>query len=195
MAHSWSNWSKTIRATPTEVTAPWTAAALEATVHQALAQRRRIKAVGSGHSFTGVAVAEDIQVNLDNYTGIVAFDQQAGRITLRSGTRLWHIPRLLDGSGWAMENLGDINQQSIAGAISTGTHGTGAAYGGLASQVVGLEVLTGTGQCLNVTSDHHPELLDVVCPAFFGHLFDGFSLGGSGQLESTIVDLVGPLVL
>ncbi|GAA4116542.1 D-arabinono-1,4-lactone oxidase [Enteractinococcus coprophilus] len=180
MAHSWSNWSKTVTATPTEVATPWTTAALETTVHQALTQGRRLKAVGSGHSFTGVAVAEDIQVNLDNYTGTVAFDQQTGRITLRSGTRLWQIPQFVDGSGWAMQNLGDINQQSIAGAISTGTHGTGAAYGGLASQVVGLEVITGTGHSLSVSQEHEPELLDAL----------RVSMGALGILTSVTLQLV-----
>ena len=180
MAHTWSNWSKTVSSTPTDVATPWTTEAVEATVSQAIAQSRRVKAIGSGHSFTGIAAADDLQLDLANYTGIVAFDQHAGRVTLRSGTRLWQIPQLLEGSGWAMENLGDINQQSIAGAISTGTHGTGIAFGGIASQVVGLEIITGTGQCLTICVDHDPDLLDAL----------RVGLGAFGILTTVTLQLV-----
>lgn len=180
MAHTWSNWSKTVSTTPTDVATPWTIEALEASINEAIAQCRRIKAVGSGHSFTSIAAADDIQLDLTNYTGIVAFDQQRGRVTLRSGTRLWQIARLLDGSGWAMENLGDINQQSIAGAISTGTHGTGIRFGGLASQVIGLELITGTGERLTVSEDHDPDLLNAL----------RVSLGAFGVITTVTLQLV-----
>lgn len=180
MAHTWSNWSKTISSTPTDVATPWTIEALETTVDEAIAQCRRLKAVGSGHSFTSIAAANDIQLDLSNYTGIVTFDQHAGRVTLRSGTRLWQIAQLLDGSGWAMENLGDINQQSIAGAISTGTHGTGVRFGALASQVIGLEFITGTGQRLTVSEDQDPEVLDAL----------RVSLGAFGIVTTVTLQLV-----
>ncbi len=180
MSHSWSNWSQSVSSTPTTVVAPWTTAALEQAIRVGVEQGRRIKALGAGHSFTGIAVADDIQLDLSNYTGIVAFDQQAGRVTLRSGTRLWQIPKLLAGSGWAMENLGDIDQQSLAGAISTGTHGTGQAYGGIASQVVGCELITGTGEHLTISEDENAQLLDAL----------RVSLGALGIMTTITLQLV-----
>lgn len=180
MSETWSNWSRSVHSTPVDVERPWTTAALERSVHNGIAQGRRIKAVGSGHSFTGVAAAEDLQLELSNYTGIVAFDQQAGRVTLRSGTRLWQIPKLLAGSGWAMENLGDINQQSLAGAISTGTHGTGLTFGSIASQVIEMDLLTGTGQRLTVSADQDADVLDAL----------RVSLGACGILLTITLQLV-----
>lgn len=180
MSNTWSNWSKTVSSTPTKVATPRTTQALEATIDEAVMKGRRLKAVGSGHSFTGIAAADDIQVDLTHYTGIVNFDSHTGRVTLRSGTRLWQIAQVLAGSGWAMENLGDINQQSIAGAIATGTHGTGLAYGGLASQVVGFEIMTGTGQCLTVSKEQNPELLDPL----------RVSLGAFGIITTVTLQLV-----
>jgi FAD-linked oxidoreductase len=160
MTHTWTNWSTLQRATPTRIETPWTSAELHRIVQQAVAQGRRIKAVGSGHSFTGIALTDDILVDLSHYTGIVAVDPECQQVTVRSGTTLEQLAELLDDTGLAMQNLGDINKQTIAGAISTSTHGTGLGFGSLASQVVGLEIITGTGQILTVSPQNHPELLD-----------------------------------
>ncbi len=83
-------------------------------------------------------------------------------MTLLAGTRLHRIPGLLAPYGLAMENLGDIDRQSIAGAISTGTHGTGAEYGGLATQVVGVTMVTAAGEFLRIDQEHESELLPAV---------------------------------
>lgn len=162
MTTTWTNWSKLQRATPARVETPWTTTELHRIVDEAVAQRRRIKAVGSGHSFTGIARADDIQLDLSNYTGILDIDPSCQQITVRTGTKLWDLAQLLTETGMAMENLGDINQQSVAGAISTSTHGTGVTFGGLASQVVGVEMLTGTGEILTVSEHHNAHLLDAV---------------------------------
>lgn len=180
MKRTWTNWSKLQRATPSTVETPWTRTELQRVVQQAIAQGRRIKAVGSGHSFTGIAIADEIQLDLSNYTGIVALDPVRQQVTLRAGTRLWQIPQLLADTGLALQNLGDINKQSIAGAVSTSTHGTGLAFGGLASQVVGLELLTGTGQWLTISDQENPELLDAL----------RVTLGAFGILATITLQLV-----
>lgn len=162
MNRTWTNWSKLQRATPSRVETPWTTSQLQYVVDEAIAQHRQVKAVGAGHSFTGIAVADDIQVDLSHYTGVVEFDPVAQHITLRAGTRLWQIPHLLADTGLALQNLGDIDQQSIAGAISTSTHGTGLCFGGLASQVVGIELLTGTGEVVTASAGDSPDLLDAL---------------------------------
>ena len=180
MQTTWTNWSKLERATPKRVETPWTTAEVHRVVREAIAQGRRIKAIGSGHSFTGIALADEIQLDLSNYTGIIALDPIRQQITVRSGTKLWHIAQLLADTGLALQNMGDINEQSIAGAISTSTHGTGKAFGGFGSQVVGVEVLTGTGQLLTVSAEQNPELLDAV----------RVTLGALGIITSVTLQLV-----
>lgn len=180
MTASWSNWSASVRNTPDQVVTPWTTASLQRVVETALAQGQKIKAVGSGHSFSPIAVADEVQVDLRNYTGIIALDQQTAQVTVRSGTKLWQIPQLLADTGLAMQNMGDINQQSIAGAISTSTHGTGITFGSLASQVVGLELLTGTGELLTVSARHNETLLNAL----------RVTLGALGILTSITLQLV-----
>lgn len=169
-----------MRATPAAIERPTTTPQLQRIVDDALAAGRRLKAIGAGHSFTEIAVADDIQLDLSQYTGIIALDPARQRVTLRSGTRLWQIPELLADTGLGMQNLGDIIQQSIAGAISTGTHGTGLTFGGLGAQVVGLEMLTGTGETLRVCLEEQPELLDAL----------RVSLGAMGIITSVTLQLV-----
>src|SRR5690606_10946108 len=128
----------------------------------AVAHKLPIKAVGAGHSFTGIAVAPGVLLELDDLQGLVSVDTDRARVTLLAGTRLHRIPRLLAPYGLAMENLGDIDRQSIAGAISTGTHGTGAGFGGLATQVIGATLVTAEGEFLRVSEPESPELLPAV---------------------------------
>lgn len=128
----------------------------------ALAHGLSIKAVGAGHSFTGIAIAPGVLLELDDMQGLVSVDAERRRVTLLAGTRLHRIPALLARHGLAMENLGDIDRQSIAGAISTGTHGTGSGFGGLAAQVVGVTMVTASGEFLRVDDESNPELLPAV---------------------------------
>ena len=109
---------------------------MQRAVQAAARQGLTIKAVGAGHSFTGIAVAEGVQLLLGRLSGVVAVDEASARVTLAAGTPLRRLPRLLAPFGLALQNMGDIDRQSIAGATSTGTHGTGGAFGGLATQIV-----------------------------------------------------------
>ena len=111
-----------------------------------------MKAVGSGHSFTGVAVTDGLLVHLDRMTGLRSLDVPSGLVTVEAGTPLRELNELLDRHGLAMANLGDIDVQTLSGAVSTGTHGTGHALGGLATQVVGLELLTADGNVVQCSA-------------------------------------------
>jgi L-gulonolactone oxidase len=112
---------------------------------------------GSGHSFTGAALTDGVLLRPERLTGLLAVDTAARTATVRAGTRLRELSGLLAAHGLALENLGDIDAQTVAGAIATGTHGTGAGYGGLATQVTGLELVLADG---TVTStDGRPDLL------------------------------------
>jgi FAD-linked oxidoreductase len=158
----WHNWARTEKVRPLRVERPRTTAAVQRAVRAAAGSGIPIKAVGAGHSFTGIAIAPGIQLELEDLTGLVGQPTSDGRVTFLAGTRLHEIPRLLAPYGLAMENLGDIDAQSISGAVSTGTHGTGARFSGIAGQVRGVVMVTATGDLLEVNEESSPELLPAV---------------------------------
>jgi L-gulono-1,4-lactone dehydrogenase len=160
----WQNWGRTVRVRPRRVEHPASTGAVQRAVRAARARGLRVKAVGAGHSFSAIAAAPDVLLDLSDLAGLVAIDRERARVTLRAGTRIHDIPRILAPYALAMENLGDIDRQTISGAISTGTHGTGARFGGIATQVVGMTLVTGDGELLTVDETHEPELLAAVAP-------------------------------
>jgi L-gulonolactone oxidase len=154
----WRNWGRNQSSTPREVASPASVEAVSRIVERAAQDGRRVKAVGAGHSFTAAAVAEDIQLRLDQLTGILGADESAGLVTVAAGTPLHVLNAELEARGLSMSNLGDIDAQTISGAISTGTHGTGAALGGLASQVRGLQLVLADGSVVEVSETSDPDL-------------------------------------
>jgi FAD-linked oxidoreductase len=158
---AWSNWGGNQRATPCAVEHPRDVEELSLLVKRAAEAGRRVKAVGAGHSFTAAAVTDGTLVRLDRISGLRDIDLTSGVVTVAAGTRLHELNRLLAAHGLAMSNLGDIDRQSIAGAISTGTHGTGDRLGGLATQVRALELVAGDGTVVTCSPKERPELFDV----------------------------------
>lgn len=156
---SWQNWGRTAQVRPVRVERPRSPEGVQRAVVAAVNHGLTVKAVGAGHSFTGIAVAPGVLLELDDMQGLVSADAVSGRATFLAGTRLHRIPALLAPFGLAMENLGDIDRQSISGAISTGTHGTGRGFSGLAAQVVGITMVTAAGEFLRIDEEQHSELL------------------------------------
>jgi len=156
----WRNWSGLESATPTREATPADVGDVVAEVRRALEDRTTVKMVGTGHSFTAIAAPEAAMLRPDGLTGVVAVDREAMTVTARSGTRLADLNAALETLGLSLHNMGDIAEQTLAGAISTGTHGTGGRAAGLAAQVVGLELVTGTGELLRATPHENPEILD-----------------------------------
>lgn len=159
---TWQNWGRSASVRPVRVERPRSPEGVQRAVLAAASQGLTVKAVGAGHSFTGIAVAPGVLLELADLQGLVSADTATGRVTLLAGTRLHRIPGLLAPYGLAMENLGDIDRQSISGAISTGTHGTGARFGGLATQVVGVTMITAAGEFLRIDEHRNSELLPAV---------------------------------
>lgn len=118
----WQNWSGVEHSYPANRAAPSTADELKTLLGTAPAP---IRAVGAGHSFTGLCTSEGTLLTLDNMAGLVSHDKAAQTATLKAGTRLQQMGQLLADIGQDMLNIPDINKQSLAGAIATGTHGTG----------------------------------------------------------------------
>jgi L-gulonolactone oxidase len=154
----WRNWSGNQQATPASVQHPRNVGEVSQLVKRGLADGQRLRVVGAGHSFTACAVTDGTLLHLDELAGPITIDSISGLVTVPAGMRLHRLNRLLDDVGLAMTNLGDIDLQTIAGAISTGTHGTGAALGGLATQVRRLELVTGDGSVINCSRTERPDL-------------------------------------
>jgi FAD-linked oxidoreductase len=154
----WSNWSGIVQTTPQTVKYPTSIDEIVETVRLCRQECRTVRVVGSGHSFTAIAATDDVLLSLDLLQGIVEVDREAHTATVWAGTKLKLLGELLHAEGLAQENLGDIDMQSIAGAISTGTHGTGLLFGNIATQIIALTVVTGTGEVLHCTESSHPEL-------------------------------------
>ncbi|MGH1526128.1 D-arabinono-1,4-lactone oxidase [Leifsonia sp. L25] len=158
----WRNWGRTESIRPQRVERPRDAEAVQRAVAAAAKQGMRVKAVGAGHSFTGIAAAPGVLLDLEDVSGVLDVDLERGRVRLAAGTHLHQLPRLLRPYGLALENMGDIDRQTIAGATSTGTHGTGGSFGGLATQIVAVTLVTGSGELLTVSEEQNADLLPAV---------------------------------
>ena len=119
-----------------------------------------MRALGSGHSFTPAAATSGAALDLSGWTGIVSADLASGLVTVRSGTTIRELNAALDALGLAMANMGDIDAQTVSGAISTGTHGTGAKLAGIAAQVAGLELVLADGSVVSCSATERPDLFN-----------------------------------
>jgi L-gulono-1,4-lactone dehydrogenase len=153
LAHraTWSNWARNQTCAPAEIAHPGSEAELADLVKQAAAAGRRVKAVGAGHSFTSIACTDGVLVDLDGYGRVLGHDPRTGRVTVEAGISLHRLSDELDARGLALENMGDIDRQSVAGATQTATHGTGLRFRNLSSQIVALRLVTGDGTVVEAT--------------------------------------------
>ncbi|MBF9134877.1 FAD-binding protein [Plantactinospora sp. S1510] len=154
---SWSNWAGNQRTSATALR-PADPDEVAQAVRAARAAGRRIKPVGSGHSFTAIARADDQWMDLGTLAGPVRVDAGRRLVTVPAGMSLRTLNELLASHRLALANLGDIDAQTVAGAISTGTHGTGAGYGCLSTFVAGLTLVTGTGELITCSPQERPEV-------------------------------------
>jgi FAD-linked oxidoreductase len=159
---TWSNWSGLEHATPSRVVAPASAEEIAAQVVAARAAGTTVKFTGTGHSFTGIASpGRGVQLLPIALTGITAVDREAMTVTAYAGMRLKDLNAALAGLGLSLHNMGDIAEQTLAGAVSTGTHGTGGVMAGLAAQLAGFTLVTGTGEILACSPDVNADVFDL----------------------------------
>ncbi len=157
----WSNWSGLESVLPQRVTHPADTSAIVAAVQRARAERTTVKMVGTGHSFTAISAPDHTMLTPQQLTGVLSVDRDAMTVTALAGTPLSVLNAELEHLGLSLHNMGDIAEQTLAGAISTGTHGTGGVAAGLSAQLAGLELVTGTGEVLTATSSENSDVLDV----------------------------------
>jgi FAD-linked oxidoreductase len=149
----WRNWSGEQRCRPLLIQRPRTREGLIAFAIAATEQGRMLKAAGSGHSFSGAPLTDGVMLDIGLLNRVLDWDPAGGRVKVEAGITLSDLNRRLDRRGLALENLGDIDRQTLAGSISTGTHGTGAAFRNLSSQVEGLEIVTADGALHEIGPD------------------------------------------
>lgn len=158
MAEVWRNWGRNQLARPQRVAAPRDVDEVSTLVQDAARDGLRVKPVGAGHSFTSAAVTDGVQVRMTSLDRVLAADPSTGRVTVQAGIPLHRLNQELEGRGLAMTNLGDIDRQTISGATSTGTHGTGARFGGLSTQIAGLQLVLGDGSVVECSAEARPDL-------------------------------------
>jgi D-arabinono-1,4-lactone oxidase len=120
--------------------------------------RRRVTTVGCGHSPSDMTCTSSWLVNLDNFNKILSVDKEKCVVVMQSGIRLFTVGAALDELGLAMPNLGSINHQSIAGAISTGTHGSTLKHGILSSSILALKITLASGKTETCSATQNPDL-------------------------------------
>ena len=158
---TWRNWAGNQKANPVSIDAPRSVGELAGLVASASGKGQKVKAVGSGHSFTSAAATNGRMIRLENLSGILHIDHASCQVTVGAGTRLSDLNMLLHAEGLALANLGDIAYQTVAGAISTSTHGTGKALTGLAGQVVAMKLVNGQGEIIECSKSLNPHIFDV----------------------------------
>lgn len=153
MGETWRNWTGDQRCRPAQLTRPGSRDELAAALVAATEAGREISVVGSGHSFTEAAMTSGTMVDVGALAGVLDADRETGLVRLGAGTVLAELNAELARLGLAMENLGDIDRQTVAGAIATGTHGTGARLGNLSTQVEAVELVTAAGEVRELGPD------------------------------------------
>ena len=154
---NWRNWAGNQSATGIEVVHPAGTERIAEAVSAAAAAGRRIRPIGSGHSFTAIGRPEDVQLVFDRHAELIDVGP-TGLVTVQAGMPLHRLNAELAARGWALTNLGDVDRQTIAGALSTGTHGTGARFGGLATQLRALELVLADGSVLRCSAEENAEV-------------------------------------
>ncbi|MGH3743404.1 MAG: D-arabinono-1,4-lactone oxidase, partial [Mycobacteriales bacterium] len=158
LGERWSNWAGNQTARPRTVVHPQGVEEIAAAVRAAADSGRTVKPIGTGHSFTGVGVPNDVQMRLDRHAGLTSADPATGLVTVDAGMSIHDLSLALAERGLALTNLGDIDVQTISGALSTGTHGTGLGYGGLATQVRGLTIVLADGSVVHADDTENSDL-------------------------------------
>lgn len=179
----WRNWGRSESSTPAYTAV---ATSVDDVIEVVRAARERgltVKTVGAGHSFTAIATTDGVQLDVSRMDGLLAVD--GNLVTLAAGTNLYQLPALLAPHGLALANMGDIDRQTIAGATSTGTHGTGATFGGLAAQIRAITLVTAEGTILRVSESENSELLPAV----------RLALGSLGVIVDVTIECVPAFML
>ncbi|HEX6117084.1 MAG TPA: D-arabinono-1,4-lactone oxidase [Solirubrobacterales bacterium] len=185
MAGEWRNWAGDQRCRPAAIERPRDRDELIAAVRRAREAGRSVRAAGSGHSFSDIALGDGVLLCLDNLDRVLATDPERGLAKVEAGIVLGELNRRLDERGLAFENLGDIDRQTLAGSISTATHGTGTRFVNLSAQVASIELVGADGGLREISAESDPELFRAA----------RVGLGALGVIYAVTVRCVPPFTL
>ncbi len=157
MTVQWRSWSGATRCRPARIVRPRTEADVAAELSRAAAAGETVRAVGAGHSFNRLVCTDGTLLDMSACAGVTSIDREARTVTVGGGTSLAVLNAALDRVGLALANVGTITAQTVAGALATGNHGTGLAYGPFASLVTALRLVTADGTVLDC-DESDPEL-------------------------------------
>lgn len=179
MANRWTNWAGNVDCAPRAIVVPRDEADAIAAVRAAIRDGLTIRVSGAGHSHAPLCASDGVLMSLDRLQGVRSVDRQSRRAVIGAGTRITALGEPLLAHGLALANQGDIDVQALAGAISTGTHGTGPSLGSLSTMVRGLRVIDGRGDLLDI-DESTPALLRAASVA----------MGSMGVILSVTLQLV-----
>jgi len=178
----WRNWSGRVAFRPAHFARPSSEAAIARAVRDAAASGLTVRVAGSGHSFTPLVETGGLLLSLDDWQGVESADAAARTATIRAGAKIAALGESLRTHGLGLANQGDVDVQALAGALSTGTHGTGRALGSLSSQIRALRLVTADGAVV-VAGDGDRDDRDLLEAA-------RVSLGALGVLSAATMQLV-----
>ena len=176
----WCNWAGNLQARPTNIAHPTSETDIISLVRRAAREKEPVRVVGSGHSFTPMCVTNGTLISLDGLQGLIAVDQPTQTARIHAGTTISQLGEPLLHAGFALANQGDIDYQALAGAVATGTHGTGVTYGSFSTMVTGLRMVLASGEVLFCSADIEPEIFKAA----------QLGLGALGVLTEIVLQLV-----
>jgi L-gulono-1,4-lactone dehydrogenase len=196
----WRNWAGNQVARPQRTATPRSPGEVADEVRRAAADGLTVRMVGTGHSFTPVAVTDGVLLNPRGLTGIRSVDAAAGLVTVEAGCPLRVLNAELAARGLSLANMGDIDVQTVAGATQTGTHGTGRDSGGMAAQVAGLELVLADGTIVTCSADSPADAPGATAPPAAGRppagLFEAARVGlGALGIVTAVTFRVVPVFL
>lgn len=174
------NWARSFEFHPKEILSPKTTKELQEIIRRAYEEKSIVRTRGSGHSWTGLIKSANFFVHLDEMQGLISVDKENNRARAWAGTKLSLFGEEAFKHGMAMANQGDINRQSLAGACTTGTHGTGLTLQSVSNQVSQMTLVTGQGEILDIDQNKNSELLKAA----------GVSFGSLGIISEMSMNLL-----
>ncbi|KAG0371699.1 hypothetical protein BGX24_001311 [Mortierella sp. AD032] len=158
------NWAQTFRCMPEQYYTPTTEEEVIKIIHLARISGKHVKAIGTGHSPSDLACTDGFMINTDKLNNIIKVDDDKMTITVQAGMKLHKLHDILELHDLAMSNLGSISDQSVAGIMSTATHGTGAEYPSMCASVLALTLITATGETISCSKTERADIFNAaVC--------------------------------
>src|SRR5215212_3574935 len=149
-------------------------------LQELVSRSSKLRALGSRHSFNGIADTTEDQISMEHFDQVLALDRERGTVTVEAGIKYGQLGQYLHSQGYALHNMASLPHISLAGACATATHGSGDDNGNLAIAVAALEMVTANGDVVVLSRDQHPE-------QFPGAVV---GLGGLGVVTKMTLDMV-----